>query len=154
MPTLVVLCHMHWARERRNHISTGWVELGNRGRTRLTVVAKVGKVALANLLAVVLGSLVHPAVGSVGVGVLVRAGLGPAPEEVLALVRSLVALGVLHVADVLGQVVSPLLGLLAELLVPLERLEVLALAAVVLDLETLLLIGSHFGAWGLGEGWE
>lgn len=102
-----------------------------------------GKVTLANLLPVVLGSLVHPALRGVRVRVLVGAGARHTPEEVLALVGALLRGAVLHVADVLGEVVGPLLGFLGEVVVPLEGGEALLLAAVVLDVEALLLIGGE-----------
>lgn len=105
----------------------------------------ISEIALADLLAMILGRLVHPALSGVGERILVRARRGPAPEKVLALVRALLACRVLHVTDVVRQVISPLLSVAGEVVIPLERLQALALAAVVLDVKAGLLVRSHLG---------
>ncbi len=112
-------------------------------------MAVVGQVTLADLLSVVLGRLVHPALRGVGERVLVRPGAGHAPEEVLALVWTLRAGRVLHVPDVVRQVVCPRLGVADEIFIPLEGLQAFSFAAVVLDIEGFLLIGSHCEGSGL-----
>lgn len=99
----------------------------------LGIMPIIPEIPLPDLLAVVLGRLIHPPLRSMRVRVLVRAGGGPRPEEVLALVGALVARGVLHVAYLVGELVGPFLGLGGEVGIPLEGGEGFGFAALVLD---------------------
>ena len=147
IPTWVVELHMHWAIQRS--CALVFIRTVCTYSRLLTVVTVVGQVTLADLLSVVLGRLVHPALRGVGERVLVRSGAGHAPEEVLALVGTLRAGRVLHVADVVRQVVCPRLGVADEVIIPLEGLQAFSFAAVVLDVEAFLLVGSHGEGGGL-----
>jgi len=103
-------------------------------------MAVIRQISLANSLAMIFGSLIHPALSGVHKGFFVRARASPAPEQVLALVRPLAAGGVLHVSDFVGKVVSPSLGIGGELIVPLKRSQVLISPTLVLNIESALLV--------------
>jgi hypothetical protein len=115
----------------------------------LRIMSIIPEIPLPDLLAVVFGRLIHPSLRSMRVGVPIGTRGSPCPEEVLALVGALVARGVLHVAYFVGEFVGPFLGFGGEVGIPLEWGEGFGFAALVLDVEALLLVGGegHFCGW-------
>ena len=105
-------------------------------RHLLAVMPIVTQVALTNSLTLILGSFIHPALSGVRLRLFVRPGAGPAPQEVLALLWSLIAGGVLHVSDLLSKVVCPLLGIGREFVIPLKSDKAFVFTAIVLDVES------------------
>jgi hypothetical protein len=98
------------------------------------------EIRFPNFLTMILRRLIHPPLGSMGIGILVRTRTSPAPEEVFTFVRALLAGGMFHVADLIGEMLCPDFGVLGELVVPFKGLEAFLFAAIVLDVEALLLI--------------
>ncbi len=112
----------------------------------------IRQIPLPNRLAMILRRLIHPPLRSVHIRLLIRTRACPSPEQVLALVGSLRAGAVLHMADLVGEVIGPVLRVGGEVVVPLEGGEVFVLAALVLDVQAGLLVGgdAHFDGYFVG----